>query len=424
MATFLWSALNDRAEFSFDPAVDVLHFDDPGISAASIRFGTGDTQGALRLIAQGKTVNLIYTITGPGVPITTSNITFANGSQVLAGDNTISQADDYLNNTLSGTIHNDFLISLGGDELLNGNDGDDVFWMAMGQGRAPEGPRANYGNDTINGGNGVDRILFIEDPNTDGDLYLGTETLGGVTVDLALGTASGGNDAGIGSVAFTSIEAITGTKRDDIIQGNSADNFFEGLGSNDSLTGRGGNDTLDGGAGTDTAVYSGVRSNFTVTKTTSGYTVTDTTGTEGSDTLVGVERLQFSDFSLALDVDGNAGQAYRLYKAALNRAPDQGGLGFQMNTLDNGASLSQVAQNFIASPEFSQTYGALDNTQFVNLLYQNVLGRSADASGLVYHTDRLSSGTARADVLVGFSESPENKAALIGVIQDGMVYTL
>ena len=35
-----------------------------------------------------------------------------------------------------------------------------------------------------------------------------------------------------------------------------------------------------------------------------------------------VERLDFSDAHLAFDVDGNAGQIYRLYKAAFARTPD------------------------------------------------------------------------------------------------------
>ena len=49
------------------------------------------------------------------------------------------------------------------------------------------------------------------------------------------------------------------------------------------------------------------------------------------------ERLTFSDANIALDIDGNAGQAHRIYKAAFDRAPDLGGLGFWINTLDNGA---------------------------------------------------------------------------------------
>jgi serralysin len=52
-----------------------------------------------------------------------------------------------------------------------------------------------------------------------------------------------------------------------------------------------------------------------------------------------------------------------------------------------------------------------------------VLHRAPDAGGLAFHTGNLATGAAsRAATLVGFSESPENQAALIGVIQNGMEF--
>lgn len=135
-----------------------------------------------------------------------------------------------------------------------------------------------------------------------------------------------------------------------------------------------------------------------------------------------MERVQFADAKVALDISGSAGQAFRLYEAALNRTPDAPGLGFHMAGLDAGASLIQVAQGFINSPEFQQKYGAVDNAGYVNLLYQNVLGRLPDADGQAYHMGRLTAGISRSEVLVGFSESPENQAALMGIMEAGMVY--
>jgi Ca2+-binding RTX toxin-like protein len=43
----------------------------------------------------------------------------------------------------------------------------------------------------------------------------------------------------------------------------------------------------------------------------------------------------------------------------------------------------------------------------VSLLYQNVLGRDADAQGLTNWTARLDGGMTRAEVVIGFSESLE-----------------
>jgi hypothetical protein len=205
------------------------------------------------------------------------------------------------------------------------------------------------------------------------------------------------------------------------LTGTAAADKLQGGYHNDMLRGLGGDDALSGGAGIDTAVFTGQRSAYTITRTSSGFSVTSSA--EGTDTLLDLERLKFSDGYVALDSVGNGGMAYRLYQAAFNRTPDSAGLGYQINALDTGLSISQVAANFIASPEFKATYGALDTTQFVTQLYANVLHRVADSGGLAYHAANINSGMSRADVLVGFSESPENQAALIGAIQNGMVYT-
>ena len=178
------------------------------------------------------------------------------------------------------------------------------------------------------------------------------------------------------------------------------------------------------GDGRDTVRYTGPRSGFTVTHTQSGFTVASATQADDVDTLLNVERLFFDDAKVALDITGNAGQAYRLYQAAFDRTPDIGGLGYQMNELDRGMDLTWVAGNFLASPEFQAKYGALSNSQFVNALYANVLHRSADADGLIYHVKNLDAGLPRNWLLVQFSESLENQANVIGTIENGMAYVL
>jgi hypothetical protein len=180
--------------------------------------------------------------------------------------------------------------------------------------------------------------------------------------------------------------------------------------------------TIDGGTGIDTLAIFGLSSQYTITHTATGFTIHH--ASQGSQWVTNVERLMFTDGMVALDIQGDAGMAYRLYQAAFNRTPDLAGLGFQMSALDNGLHLAQVAGNFIASPEFQSTYGNLSNEQFVRQLYANVLHREAEVEGYAYHLNHLNNGFTRADVLVGFSESPENQAALIGATQDGMIYTL
>jgi Ca2+-binding RTX toxin-like protein len=250
------------------------------------------------------------------------------------------------------------------------------------------------------------------------------------------GTATGATQFknGAAQIAFTGLSADAATLANLVNRNADAEQIYSyalrgndtvtGSSGNDLLGGGAGNDTINGGAGNDIAFFSGTRASYTITTTATGYTVTDKRGIDGMDTITNVERLQFTDTSVAFDTAGKAGEAFRLYQAAFNRAPDQSGLGFQVNVLDKGASLAAVANNFIASPEFRTTYGSLNDTQFVTQLYANVLHRAPDAGGLAFHTGNLANSTnTRADVLVGFSESPENQAALIGTISAGMVYT-
>ena len=101
----------------------------------------------------------------------------------------------------------------------------------------------------------------------------------------------------------------------------------------------------------------------------------------------------------------------RLYLAAFNRIPDYAGLQNWSAALHAGSlSLTDAANGFATSAEFLQTYGALDNTGFVEQLYLNVLGREADTGGLNDWVSLLNGGASRGAVLIGFSESDEFKA--------------
>ena len=104
----------------------------------------------------------------------------------------------------------------------------------------------------------------------------------------------------------------------------------------------------------------------------------------------------------------NVAPVARLYLGALQRVPDAPGLDNWVNYLRAGNSLQSMADAFVASQEFSASYGALGNRDYVTLLYQNVLGRGADQAGLDHWTALLDSGGAtRAQVLIGFTESQE-----------------
>jgi hypothetical protein len=179
-------------------------------------------------------------------------------------------------------------------------------------------------------------------------------------------------------------------------------------------------DTIDGGPGFDTVIYQCNKSSFTITKTTAGWIVSSQA--EGIDTLTNVERIQFGDRTLALDISGNAGQAYRLYQAAFNRVPDNGGLKYWISTMDGGATLLQVAAGFMESAEYKALYGANPtNEDFVTKLYTNILHRAPDAGGYAYWVNALNTMLiTQAQALVFLSESTENQAGVINAIINGI----
>lgn len=101
------------------------------------------------------------------------------------------------------------------------------------------------------------------------------------------------------------------------------------------------------------------------------------------------------------------GQISRLYQAYFLRDPDSAGFSYWRSERAAGLGLSSVSDAFSASAEFGATYGALTDDQFIDLVYQNVLGRPPDATGRAYWLSVLAVGGGRGQVMTGFSESGE-----------------
>ena len=114
-----------------------------------------------------------------------------------------------------------------------------------------------------------------------------------------------------------------------------------------------------------------------------------------------------------------ATEVARLYDTVLGRLPDASGLVAWKSALESGgATLLQVADAFTQSAEFRGQYGGLNNRDFANALYVNTLDRPADAAGLDYWARVLDSGAAsRAEVVLAFSESAEHVALTAPRIQ-------
>jgi serralysin len=135
--------------------------------------------------------------------------------------------------------------------------------------------------------------------------------------------------------------------------------------------------------------------------------------TTNGDTLTHVEFLQFSDMTLFVLGAPQAAVA-RLYTSAFGRTPDIAGFEAQAHASDAGMSLLDLARNFINSAEGQAHFGTADNTAFATALYRTALGRDPDPSGLQAWLNFLGAGHERAEMLVGFANSAEQKSLTSG----------
>lgn len=128
---------------------------------------------------------------------------------------------------------NDNLLSAVGDDRLFGEAGDDLL-------------QAGDGNDALNGGAGADTL----DGGVGIDFIDYLESAAGVDIDLATGSASGGDATGDVLIA---IESVRGSQKGDVLTGDAVANILRGEGGNDKLTG-GTLDKLFGDEGNDVFV--------------------------------------------------------------------------------------------------------------------------------------------------------------------------
>ncbi|MEM7521065.1 MAG: DUF4214 domain-containing protein [Pseudomonadota bacterium] len=199
---------------------------------------------------------------------------------------------------------------------------------------------------------------------------------------------------------------------------------FIGSGGDDLIVWEGAFAAVHGGTGRDTLQLAHDRAEVDVNIREDGQTTLTFLPENSEVRLTEVERLMLSDGILALDIEGAAGQGYRLYQASFARTPDTEGLKFWLDVLDEGAlSLLDIASLFLTSDEFSETYGendSLSDPRYLDLLYANVLGRLPDAEGYAFWQAQQENNLSRADMLVYFSESAENKELVAPVIGDGI----
>ena len=88
----------------------------------------------------------------------------------------------------------------------------------------------------------------------------------------------------------------------------------------------------------------------------------------------------------------------KLYVAFFGRAPDQAGLNYWVT--NSGLSLEGITQSFFDQQETKDKYGNVENAAFITAIYQNVLNRAPDETGLNYWVNELTSGNIKKDQMI------------------------
>jgi Ca2+-binding RTX toxin-like protein len=196
---------------------------------------------------------------------------------------------------------------------------------------------------------------------------------------------------------------------------------------NDTIKGSPGIDFFDGGLGLDTVVYSGPQERYTINKTGNRYVVSEPTGSDDTDYLSNIERLQFANGKVALDVEnGNAGEAAKLIGALLGPTyvKDKALAGIVINLLDQKYSSDTIANLGLATPMYLSMAGSGSNTDFVKQVFNNVVGRPPNPSESSTYVNMLDAGTSQSALALMAAHTDLNAARinLVGLIQHGLEF--
>ncbi|MGE4628875.1 MAG: M10 family metallopeptidase C-terminal domain-containing protein [Pseudohongiellaceae bacterium] len=212
-----------------------------------------------------------------------------------------------------------------------------------------------------------------------------------------------------------------GTKIENLIGSNFGDHLV-GNELNNQLTGNAGNDSIDGSTGIDTAIYGNSLSEFILTKGTDSWAITKS---DESDSLVNIERLQFTDTNVALDLDGNAGKTAKLLGAILGAegVSNKVYVGAGLYFLDGGMTYEELMQAALdvvlgANPSSSSV---------VDLIWTNIVGPPTPADNLPQYSALIDNGTyTAAELAVAAADHSLNTTNidLVGLSQTGLEYDL
>lgn len=201
-----------------------------------------------------------------------------------------------------------------------------------------------------------------------------------------------------------------------------------GSSSADTITAGASDESIDGGLGIDTIVFSSAYATYSVTAATAGFVVAGA-GASPKSTLTNVERLQFSDAKLAIDMGAtqSGGEVALLMGAVLGKASlaNKPLIGQLLPYFDAGNTMKDAANVLISSGIMTQLAGGPSTSAYVNMIYKAVVGEVPTADTTAILASVIDNGTySKADFLTVVTGLPLNQTNvdLVGLQQTGLAY--
>lgn len=110
-----------------------------------------------------------------------------------------------------------------------------------------------------------------------------------------------------------------------------------------------------------------------------------------------------------------------LYQQILHRGPDQSGRAHWVRELAGDAWTRDIAAFLFASPEFEGLSGGT-TAGYVDAVYDRVLGRDPDGSGLAYWVQRIDGGGPRTEVALAVYTSVESNGQRVDDLYDSLLH--
>ena len=281
------------------------------------------------------------------------------------------------------------------------------------------------GDTTTNSGNTTNNNSGNTTNNTTTNVDIGTLN------NIRNFDASVTNDSSVKQTVLGNITNYEGSVANNVLVGSDGVDQLLGLAGNDRFYSSKGNDTYDGGEGLDGITFNGSRSNFKLSKSGGNWVIQDLRdgdANEGTDTLIGVERLGFGDEAVALDFDpgDSSYSTVLMIGAAFGKAlvPTYFGVGVEL--FDQGATSAEIAQTIADLKLIESTIGTEDTTAWINHVYKNLVGVEPDPLSLGLVSNLLETGAyTRASLLEFAAGLPllEAQVDMTGLQTDGLTYT-